>query len=70
LQAPRYSFLPLLLKEIRENFVELAIHEEDLVSYKEADWWFEEDLKDPSTDQERLSANVGREEASREPCRW
>jgi hypothetical protein len=40
------------------------------VSYKEADWWFEEDLKDPSTDQERLSANVGREEASREPCRW
>ncbi|WVQ97976.1 hypothetical protein IAU59_005096 [Kwoniella sp. CBS 9459] len=43
LQVPRYSYLPLLIQEIKENFVELALNDNELETIDEKDWWFEED---------------------------
>ncbi|WWC59341.1 uncharacterized protein I303_101893 [Kwoniella dejecticola CBS 10117] len=43
IQAPRYSYLPLLIPEIRENLVEIALDEKQLEETDEKDWWFEEE---------------------------
>ncbi|WVF69945.1 hypothetical protein IAT40_004730 [Kwoniella sp. CBS 6097] len=43
LQVPRYSYLPLLIQEIRENFIELALNDNELETVDEKDWWFEEE---------------------------
>lgn len=52
IQVPRHTYLPLLIPEIKSNFVELAIHEQDLaeISPREEDWWFEYGV---SADEER-----------------
>ncbi|WWC86965.1 uncharacterized protein L201_001846 [Kwoniella dendrophila CBS 6074] len=46
IHAPRYSYLPLLIPEIRENLVELALDEKQLEETDEKDWWFEEEVDD------------------------
>lgn len=43
---PRYAYLPLLIPEIRENLVEIALDDQQLAETNEADWWFEEDKGD------------------------
>ncbi|KAF8306941.1 hypothetical protein DL93DRAFT_2088313 [Clavulina sp. PMI_390] len=40
MQAPRISYLPLLLPEIKRHLVEIVLDDASLV--KEEDWWFEE----------------------------
>ncbi|WWD21432.1 hypothetical protein CI109_105917 [Kwoniella shandongensis] len=46
IQAPRYSYLPLLIPEIKENLVELALDDAQLEQTEEKDWWFEEEVDD------------------------
>ncbi|RXK37517.1 autophagy protein 5 [Tremella mesenterica] len=46
MHAPRYTYLPLLIPEIRENLVELALDDEQLAATDEKDWWFEEEPQD------------------------
>lgn len=46
-QAPRYTYLPLLLPQIKENLVSLALDDEQLATTNEAQWWFEEDAEEP-----------------------
>ena len=59
MQVPRYTYLPLILREIRENLVELALSDEELAQADEKDWWFEEDFEEgPKTF------------ASQGACRW
>ncbi|KAK1921517.1 autophagy protein Apg5-domain-containing protein [Papiliotrema laurentii] len=48
LQAPRYTYLPLLIPEIRENLVDLVLDEEALEGVGEKDWWFEEEADQPA----------------------
>lgn len=43
MHAPRYTYLPLLIPEIRENLVELALDDDQLAEFDEKNWWFEED---------------------------
>ncbi|KAL7412232.1 autophagy protein Apg5-domain-containing protein [Mrakia frigida] len=43
IQAPRHSYLPLLLTDIRENLVELLLDDASLASTREQDWWFEDE---------------------------
>jgi len=43
MQVPRYTYLPLLIPEIRENLVELALDDQAFGETNEKDWWFEED---------------------------
>jgi autophagy-related protein 5 len=43
MQAPRYTYLPLLIPEIRENLVELALDDAQLDELDESGWWFEEE---------------------------
>ncbi|KAK4685003.1 autophagy-related protein 5, partial [Tremellales sp. Uapishka_1] len=58
--APRYSYLPLLLSEIRENLVDLVLDDQQLAETNETEWWFEEE-PDPA-------ASGGL--ASQGPCKW
>ncbi|KAK8847342.1 hypothetical protein IAR55_005199 [Kwoniella newhampshirensis] len=46
IQAPRYTYLPLLIPEIRENLVELALDDAQLEETDEKNWWFEEEVDD------------------------
>ncbi|WVR04583.1 hypothetical protein IAU60_001591 [Kwoniella sp. DSM 27419] len=46
IQAPRYSYLPLLLPELRDNLVELALDEGQLEATDEKDWWLEEEIEE------------------------
>jgi len=41
--APRYTYLPLLVPEIRENLVELLLNDVELEATTEKEWWFEEE---------------------------
>ncbi|CED82721.1 Protein involved in autophagy and nutrient starvation [Phaffia rhodozyma] len=43
IQAPRQSYLPLLLQDIRENLVELALDDQALAATRQQDWWFEDE---------------------------
>jgi len=43
MQVPRYTYLPLLIPEIKENMVELALDDSLLEKYPEREWWFEEE---------------------------
>ena len=58
MQAPRYTYLPLLIPEIRENLVELALDDAQLAELDEGAWWFEEEA-----DESCLFTSQG-------PCRW
>lgn len=58
MQAPRYTYLPLLIPEIRENLVELALDDAQLAEVDEGEWWFEEEV-----DEGVMFANQG-------PCKW
>ncbi|WVO24613.1 autophagy protein 5 [Cryptococcus decagattii] len=44
IKAPRYSYLPFFIPEIRENLVELALDDAQLEQIDEKNWWFEEEL--------------------------
>ncbi|BEI86507.1 hypothetical protein CcaverHIS002_0607940 [Cutaneotrichosporon cavernicola] len=46
IQAPRYTYLALLLPTIREHLVELALDDEALARTNESEWWFELDASD------------------------
>lgn len=41
LQAPRVSYLPLLLPEIRRFLMDVVFDEAAAANLKEEDWWFE-----------------------------
>jgi len=41
LQAPRVSYLPLLMPQIRQFFMELVFDETAAKDLKDEDWWFE-----------------------------
>jgi autophagy-related protein 5 len=45
MQVPRNTYLPLLLSEIRENFVELALDESQVSEIDTKNWWFEQDTE-------------------------
>jgi len=45
IQAPRISYLPLLIPEIRKNLCDLVLDETAAASLREEDWWFEGDNK-------------------------
>ncbi|WWC67865.1 uncharacterized protein I206_101782 [Kwoniella pini CBS 10737] len=59
IQAPRYSYLPLLIPEIRENLIEVALDDRQSEETDEKDWWFEEE-----PDEETGAF------ASQGACRW
>ncbi|KAL7421313.1 autophagy protein 5 [Cryptotrichosporon argae] len=59
IQAPRYTYLPLLIPEIRENLVELYLDDASLDAIDESQWWFEEEAEEGEG---RL--------ASQGPCKW
>lgn len=59
MQVPRYTYLPLLIPEIRENLVDLALEEDRLAEVDEKEWWFEEE---PSEDTGGF--------ASQGACKW
>jgi hypothetical protein len=59
MQAPRYTYLPLLIPEIRENLVELALDESQFGELDESGWWFEEE---PSDEKGGF--------ISQGPCKW
>ncbi|WVQ81671.1 autophagy protein 5 [Cryptococcus sp. DSM 104549] len=61
IQAPRYSYLPLLIPEIKESLVELALDDAQLEQTDEKDWWFEEEV--PSDSEPGGFAPQG-------ACRW
>lgn len=58
MQVPRYTYLPLLIPEIRENFIDLALDEQGLEGIDESQWWFEEQV-----DETASFAQQG-------PCKW
>ncbi|EJU04467.1 hypothetical protein DACRYDRAFT_76943 [Dacryopinax primogenitus] len=41
IQAPRISYLPLLIPEIRQNLCDLVLDEATAAALREEDWWFE-----------------------------
>ncbi|KZT56569.1 hypothetical protein CALCODRAFT_550715 [Calocera cornea HHB12733] len=41
IQAPRISYLPLLIPEIRKNMCDLVMDENAAAAVREEDWWFE-----------------------------
>jgi autophagy-related protein 5 len=47
MQVPRYTYLPLLIPEIKENMVELALDDQVLSGLDEKEWWFEEEPPSP-----------------------
>ncbi|ORY31047.1 autophagy protein Apg5-domain-containing protein [Naematelia encephala] len=49
MHAPRYTYLPLLIPEIRENLVELLLDDQQLETLDESQWWFEEEAPDPES---------------------
>lgn len=55
MQAPRYTYLPLLIPEIKEYLVELVKEPEEVTDEK--DWWFEEDHDEDGV-------------VSQGPCKW
>ena len=65
MHVPRYTYLPLLIPEIREHLVELCLDDEQLEATKEAEWWFEEDPRGADEGQ-----GVGAAFASQGPCKW
>ncbi|GMK57849.1 hypothetical protein CspeluHIS016_0406830 [Cutaneotrichosporon spelunceum] len=46
IQAPRYTYLALLLPTIREHLVELVLDDDALARTSESEWWFELDATD------------------------
>lgn len=48
MHAPRHTYLPLLIPEIRENLVDIALDDQQLAETDELEWWFEEDPGDSS----------------------
>lgn len=65
MQVPRYTYLPLLIPEIRENLVELALDDQAFGETNEKDWWFEEDLE---LGEGAGEGGVGF--APQGPCKW
>ena len=61
MQVPRYTYLPLLIPEIKENMVELALDDSLLEKYPEKEWWFEEET--PEKGDEEVFASQG-------VCKW
>lgn len=59
LQAPRYTYLPLLIPEIKEHLVEVALDDQSFAESDEREWWFEEDPQEG----EGAFASQG-------PCKW
>ncbi|ODN82308.1 hypothetical protein L202_02587 [Cryptococcus amylolentus CBS 6039] len=62
IQAPRHTYLPLLIPEIKQNMVELALGDEDVAKYDVKDWWFEEE--------EEVGGEGVRSFAGQGACRW
>ncbi|KAK6903806.1 autophagy protein 5 [Kwoniella mangroviensis CBS 10435] len=61
IQTPRYTYLPLLIPEIRESLVELALDDKQIEETDEKDWWFEEE-----EDEDEAPGGFARQGA----CRW
>ncbi|CAD6586504.1 MAG: autophagy protein 5 [Tremellales sp. Tagirdzhanova-0007] len=43
MHAPRHTYLPLLIPEIRENFVGIVLNDQEIIDTDERNWWFEEE---------------------------
>ena len=61
MHAPRYTYLPLLIPEIRENLVELALDDQQLAETDEKNWWLEEEEEGDHVDGSFAGQGV---------CRW
>jgi len=61
MQVPRHTYLPLLIPEIKENMVELALDDSILSGLDEKDWWFEEEP--PRAEEGEVFAGQG-------VCKW
>lgn len=59
MQAPRYTYLPLLIPEIKEHLVEVALDDQAFAESDEREWWFKEDAREA----EGSFASQG-------PCKW
>lgn len=69
MQVPRYTYLPLLIPEIKENLVEVVLDDQAWAETDEKEWWFEEDSEGSGSP----SASGGEGEgsfASQGPCKW
>ncbi|KAL1406274.1 autophagy protein 5 [Vanrija albida] len=63
IQAPRYTYLPLLLQGVREQLVDVALDDKALADHADdSQWWFEEDAG------EGEESNV--KFAPQGPCKW
>jgi autophagy-related protein 5 len=62
MQCPRYTYLPIILPEVRDNFVNSVLAPDELESLASPieDWWFEVDT---SRDGEEAHGNG-------EMCKW
>jgi autophagy-related protein 5 len=62
MQCPRYTYLPIILPELRDNFVNSVLAPDELESLASPieDWWFEVDT---SRDGEEAHGNG-------EMCKW
>jgi autophagy-related protein 5 len=47
IQAPRISYLALLIPEIRKNLCDLVLDETAAAALREEDWWFEAEKGNP-----------------------
>jgi autophagy-related protein 5 len=61
MQVPRCTYLPLLIPEIKENMVELALDDSILSGLDEKEWWFEE---------EPAAVEEGEVFAGQGVCKW
>lgn len=66
MQAPRHTYLPLLIPEIRENLVEIALDDQQFAETDEKEWWFEEDSERGIGDDGGIEGAF----ASQGACRW
>lgn len=59
MQVTRYTYLPLLIPEIKEHLVEVSLDDQVFGESDEREWWFEEDISE-------VEGNF----ASQGPCKW
>lgn len=69
MQVPRYTYLPLLIPEIKENLVEVVLDDQAWAETDEKEWWFEEDSEGSGSGSGSGAEGEG-SFASQGPCKW
>lgn len=64
LRVPRYTYLALLVPELRDCFVNILLNAKVRAELKESEWWFEYDTEGES------ESFAGPSQSSLGPCRW